>query len=143
MNADAGPSFLGSGWAFPPRFRRDGKLDMASGEQDVHESLRIILSTTPGERIMHPTFGCGLRALVFESVDESLKTRIKDLIVRAIALFEHRVELELVAVHSDALDAGLLNIELAYRIRATNSAANMVFPFYLASAQPVLIGAGP
>lgn len=143
MGADAAPSFLGSGWAFPPRFHRDGKLDMADGERDVHESLRIILSTSPGERIMHPTFGCGLRALVFESVDESLKARIKDVIARAVALFEPRVELGLVAVHGDALDAGLLNIELAYRIRATNSPANMVFPFYLGSAQPVLIGAVP
>lgn len=143
MNEDAGGSFLGTGWAFPPRFGRGGKVGMASGEQDVRESLRIILSTTPGERIMHPTFGCGLRALVFESVDESLKTRIRDAIVRAVALFEHRVEVELVAVHTDALDAGLLNIELAYRIRATNTPANMVFPFYLGDASAALAGGMP
>lgn len=143
MSADAGQSFLGTGWAFPPRFRRDGNAAMVSGEQDIRESLQIILSTTPGERVMHPTFGCGLRALVFESVDESLKTRIRDLIVRAVAQFEHRVELELVAVHTDAADEALLKIELGYRIRATNTAANMVFPFYLGNEQETLIGGLP
>lgn len=143
MSADAGHSFLGSGWAFPPRFRRDGKLDMVGDEQDIRESLQIILSTAPGERVMHPTFGCGLRALVFESVDESLKTRIKDAIVRAVALFEHRVEVDLVAVHTDAVDQALLKIELGYRIRATNTAANMVFPFYLGNEQETLIGVVP
>lgn len=143
MDTGAGDSFLGSGWAFPPRFRPDGALGMASGEQDIRESLHIILSTTPGERVMHPTFGCGLRALVFDSVDESLKTRIKDVIVRAVTLFEHRVELDLVAVHTDPLDAALLKIELGYRIRATNTAANMVFPFYLASGPDTLAGGAP
>lgn len=143
MSADAGNAFLGRGWAFPPRFRRDGQLDMVSADQDIRESLQIILSTTPGERVMHPTFGCGLRALVFESVDESLKTRIRDLIVRAVALCEHRVELDLVAVHTDALDEALLKIELAYRIRATNTAANMVFPFYLGDGHETLGKAAP
>ncbi len=143
MSALAPDAFLGTGWAFPPTFERHGKLGMVSDERDIRESLHIILSTTPGERVMHPTFGCGLRALVFESVDESLKTRIRDVVVRAVAAFELRVELELVAVHTDALDAAQLNIELAYRIRATNMAANLVFPFYLAHAQDALIGHAP
>jgi phage baseplate assembly protein W len=143
MSADAGQSFLGSGWAFPPRFRRDGALGMVSDEQDIRESLLIILSTTPGERVMHPTFGCGLRALVFESVDESLKTRIKDVIARAVTLFEPRVQVELVAVHTGALDEALLKIELGYRIRATNTAANMVFPFNLGKGQETLVGGLP
>ena len=134
MRADESLSFLGTGWAFPPRFARGGTVAMASDAQDIRESLHVILSTMPGERVMHPTFGCGLRALVFEQVDESLETRIRDLVMRAVALFEHRVLIELVAVHHDALDASLLKIELAYRIRATNTAANMVFPFYLGDA---------
>ena len=129
--------------AFPPRFRRDGKLGMVSDEQDIRESLLMILSTLPGERVMQPTFGCGLRALLFESVDDSLKMRIKDAIVRAVALFEHRVEVELVAVHTNALNEALLKIELAYRIRATDTAANMVFPFNLGYRRKPLIGGVP
>lgn len=136
-------SFLGTGWAFPPRFRHEGRLAMVNDEQDISQSIHIILSTTPGERVMHPTFGCGLQALVFESVDEGVKTRIKDVVVRAIVLFEPRVEVELVAVHTDAMNEALLKIELGYRIRATNTAANMVFPFYIGSEHGVLTGAAP
>jgi phage baseplate assembly protein W len=135
MGADAGRSFLGTGWAFPPRFGRAGTVGMVSDEQDIRESLQVIMSTTPGERVMHPTFGCGLRAVVFEQVDESLKTRIKDIVLRAVTQCEHRVLVELVAVHVDADDAALLHIELGYRIRATNTAANLVFPFYLGNEQ--------
>lgn len=143
MRADPRSSFLGTGWAFPPQFLHDGQVSLVSKEQDIRESIHIILSTTPGERVMHPTFGCGLHALVFEGVDESLKTRIQDVIVRAIALFEHRVELDLVAVHTDAVDEALLKIELGYRIRATNTAENMVFPFYLGSEQGRPMGGTP
>lgn len=135
MSADAGASFLGTGWAFPPRFGRDGTVGMASDAQDIRESLQVILSTTPGERVMHPTFGCGLRAVLFEQVDETLKTRIRDIVVRAVTQCEHRVQVELVAVHVDAVDAALLKIELGYRIRATNTPANLVFPFYLGNEQ--------
>lgn len=145
MSIDAGPSFLGSGWSFPPRFRIDGTLEMAHAEQDIRESLIIILSTSPGERVMQPAFGCGLRALVFESVDEGLRTRIKDVVVRAVRQFEHRVEVELVAVHGDgdAINAGVLHIELSYRIRATNTAANLVFPFYPGSSEQPSPGGPP
>lgn len=135
MTTEASRSFLGTGWAFPPRFGRDGTVGMASDAQDIRESLQVILATTPGERVMHPTFGCGLRALVFEQVGEGLKTRIKDIVLRAVTLCEHRVQVELVAVHVDADDAALLKIELGYRIRATNTAANLVFPFYLGNEQ--------
>jgi len=144
MSLDPGILFLGRGWAFPPRFRHDGVLAMSSDERDIRESLQILLSTTPGERIMHPAFGCGLRALVFESLDESLKTRIRDTVVRAVARFEQRVELDLVAVHGGELHAeGLLKIELNYRIRATNAAGNLVFPFYLANGQDAPAGGAP
>lgn len=135
MDLDAARSFLGTGWAFPPRFGHAGTVGMASDAEDIREALRIILSTTPGERVMHPTFGCGLCALVFEQADASLRTRVKDLVMRAVAQWEQRVQVELVAVHVDALDTALMKIELGYRIRATNTAGNLVFPFYLGMGQ--------
>ncbi len=137
------PSFLGTGWAFPPQFRHGGTLAMVDDEQDIRESLHILLSTTPGERIMHPTFGCGLHALVFESINESIKTRIRDIVVRAITLFEHRVDVELVAVHTDALNEALLKIEISYRVRATNTSGNMVYPFYVDNERGAPMGDTP
>ena len=85
--------FLGRGWSFPPKFERNDEvleLQMVSLEEDIRESLSILLSTLPGERVMQPTFGCGLNALVFENITESSVTKIKELVERAILFFETR-----------------------------------------------------
>lgn len=123
--------FLGTGWAFPPAFDTSGKQAvMASGEQDVAESLRILLGTTPGERVMQPTYGCSLKRLVFEYIDESRITEIKDLVSQAVLFFEPRVTLESVSVDDSELFHGLLRVQLDYTIRTTNNRHNLVFPLY-------------
>ena len=126
-------SFLGTGWAFPPRFGRTGQVAMVSDEHDIHESLFILLSTRPGERVMHPLYGCGLRSIVFENVRESMKTEARAMITRAIERCEPRVSIELVSVYMDPARDGVLVIEVMYRVRATNSVHNLVYPFYLAN----------
>lgn len=131
-----GTAFLGSGWAFPPQFRRGGQVELVAAEADIRDSLLILLSTVPGERIMHPTFGCGLKTLVFENMSEGLATRIKALVARAVLLFEARVELEQVVVDAGQFHDGLLKIELIYRVRSSNHRNNLVFPFYLKGAAP-------
>ena len=72
-------TFLGTGWGFPPSFEGVAcAARMVSAEQDVRESLHILLSTNPGERVMQPAYGCGLKRRVFDSIDESLLTEIRD-----------------------------------------------------------------
>lgn len=130
--------FLGRGWSFPPAFNAyDKNVTMSEYEQDIEESLSILLSTSPGERIMQPDFGCGLKRLVFESIDESIKTKIKDLVERAILFFEPRIDVENVRVkdnnnqsNNTPVDQGVLFIQIEYRIRQTNSRSNIVYPFY-------------
>jgi phage baseplate assembly protein W len=125
-------NFLGTGWAFPTRF--DGRtLDavMVSDEQDVRESLRILLTTMPGERVMHPSYGCGLRRMVFEQVNESLLTEIRSLIEKAVLFFEQRIVLERIDFDTDGLFEGVLRIGLFYTLRSTSMRDNMVFPLYL------------
>ena len=124
-------SFLGTGWSFPPQFSRAGQTVMVSDERDIRDSLLILLSTRPGERVMHPLFGCGLHSLVFETVGESERTALRALVARAIASFEPRVAVDLIAVLADSDDAALLHVEIGYRVLATNSAQNLVFPLYL------------
>ena len=41
-------------------------------EEDIQESLRILLSTRPGERVMQDLFGCDLESVLFEEVDQGL-----------------------------------------------------------------------
>lgn len=128
-------SFLGTGWGFPPTFNRrvsqpGGRVVMAEGEQDIHESLNILLSTTPGERIMQPAYGCGLKAHVFDELNESVVTEIKDVIERAILFFEPRITLNAIRIDDDDMLNGRLNIHIDYTVRGTNTRSNMVYPFY-------------
>ena len=128
---DGDKSFLGTGWAFPPSFGGAGReARMVSAELDVRESLYILLSTHPGERVMQPAYGCGLRHHVFDNIDESSLTEIRDEIEQAVLFFEVRITLNQVDVDaSDAIE-GVLRIGLDYTIRSTNTRHNVVFPFY-------------
>jgi phage baseplate assembly protein W len=128
-------SFLGVGWGFPPTFSKatahtGGQATMVEAEEDIHESLTILLSTTPGERIMLPTYGCGLKAHVFEDLNESVITEIKDTIRRAVLFFEPRITLNAIRIDDADMLGGQLNIHLDYNIRGTNTRSNMVYPFY-------------
>jgi hypothetical protein len=124
-------SFLGRGWSFPPRFHPvDRGVEMVDEEEDIKESLRILFSTAPGERVMHPSYGCGLKRMVFEQISETVRTEMKDLIERAILFFEPRITLERVELDDTEIFDGKLMILLQYTIRTINVRSNMVYPFY-------------
>ena len=122
-------SFLGTGWSFPPQFTSKGLVTVSS-EQDIHESLLILLSTTPGERVMQPLYGCGLKAHVFDTLNESSVAVIRDTVEKAILFFEPRVIVERIEVSDEDYREGIVQIHVYYRIRATNNRYNLVYPFY-------------
>jgi phage baseplate assembly protein W len=130
MSADT--SFLGTGWGFPPSFDwRSKHATMVSKVEDIEQSLRILLSTVPGERVMQPAYGCGIQRMVFENINESTLTEIKDLVAKAILFFEVRITLHEIDVDwSDSLN-GVLRLKLDYTVRTTNTRTNMVYPLYL------------
>ncbi|SEL37936.1 hypothetical protein SAMN05216359_108101 [Roseateles sp. YR242] len=143
MSSD--PGFLGTGWAFPPTFDiRSRSAALVSAAPDVRESLRILMLTHPGERVMHPTYGCGLKRLVFEQVTSSLLTETRNMIQRAVMLFEPRVELEGIRFDTDGLHEGVLRIRLDYWLRSSNTKDNLVFPLYMhgGQAMPLALTAG-
>ena len=126
---DAG--FLGRGWGFHPAFSGGGRrARMAEAESDIQESLFVLLSTSPGERIMQPDYGCGLRDMVWENFDSSTVTDLVDRVERAILFFEPRIVVDEVAVDLSREDEGILSIDVHYRVRGTNNRSNMVYPFY-------------
>lgn len=125
-------SFLGRGWGFPPTFDRPGgTVEMTADAEDISRSLEIILRTIPGERVMRPDFGAGMDRLLFEPLTTTLKTYMRKLVRDAVLRFEPRVELNGVTLDDSGEFAGRVLISLDYTIRATNSRANLVFPFYL------------
>lgn len=126
-------AFLGTGWGFPPEFHRENgaiTVRTVDEEEDIRESLIILLHTRPGERVMHPTYGCGIYKKVYEQITEGTVTEIKDMIRRAILFFEPRITLNSIDIETDEALEGRLRIQLNYTVRKTNSRSNIVFPFY-------------
>jgi phage baseplate assembly protein W len=125
--------FLGRGWSFPPTFDRAiGGVQMLEHEDDIASSLHILLTTALGERIMVPQYGCNMDELVFENIDTQMRTLMADKIESAILYHEPRIDLERVEVDDDPREAleGRVLIGVSYRVKATNSRFNFVFPYY-------------
>jgi len=122
--------FIGTGWGFPPTFQKsESSVSMASGREDIEQSLEILLTTQVGERILQPKYGCNLNRLVFEPLDSTLVTYIKDLVETAILYFEPRIlvnDITIETIHNE----GKLEITIDYTIAVTNSRYNYVYPFY-------------
>lgn len=123
--------FLGRGWAFPVGLDpRTGAVATAEFEDDVQQSIRIILGTAPGERVMRPDFGCGIYDLAFEAIDSGTVTRITSAVTDALTHYEPRIELIDVSVDTLRAAEGLLEVNIKYRIRSNNQSGNLVYPFY-------------
>ena len=124
-------SYLGKGWGFPPTFGNQGQtVEMLSSFDDVESSLRILIGTATGERVMQPDLGCNMEELVFEPLDATMKTYMKDKVFTAILYHEPRIDLLDVVFHDEQEREGLILIEIVYKVRGTNSRKNMVYPFY-------------
>lgn len=122
--------FLGRGWSFPV-IVDGGAVVEASEDAKVRQAIEVILRTAPGERAMRPDFGCGIHALVFETVSDDMLGRVITAVQTALATWEPRIDVSAVDAVPDPGDPTRLLIEIDYQIRSTNSRANLVFPFYV------------
>jgi Bacteriophage baseplate protein W len=112
-------NLYGQGLSFPPRVGADGRLAWSEGEDNVRESIRIILLTEPGERVMLEDFGCGLRKFLFEPNTVTTRQLIRERVVRAIGHWEPRVKVDDVAVEADPENPRLIGINIFFRLVAT------------------------
>ena len=135
MVADPARSFLGTGWSFPPTFE-GGRFAVAAYEEDVRQAIRIILGTSPGERVMRPEFGAGLDRFVFEPISPTTLTRVEAIVRDALIAWEPRIDVEDVRVTPQGQPTNILSIVLDYLVRATNTRQNLVYPFYLQEGAP-------
>jgi hypothetical protein len=129
------PAFLGRGWSFPPSFSQSlASVAMVSGIEDIRQSLWILFGTRPGERVMVPLYGCDLSQYVFRTLDATLLAEISDTVATAILRWEARIDLLSVDAVAAPEEPGLVLITVDFRVRATNSRSNLVYPFYLNEA---------
>jgi phage baseplate assembly protein W len=123
--------FLGRGWAFPVGLALDDEIALVADAEDIRQAIRIILETDPGERVMRPDFGAGLRRLLFEPVTTSTLALVQHRVEEALVTWEPRIEVLDVVVSAEDAALGRLLIQIDYSIRATNTFYNLVYPFFL------------
>jgi uncharacterized protein len=126
-----GKEFLGQGWKFPIEVTATGDVATSQYEDNIRESIRIILMTAKGERVMRPDFGAGLQQFVFETINSTAIGSLQSAIQNSLIEWEPRIQLLAVNVEADRSEVGRLLVNIDYRVRATNTSFNLVFPFYL------------
>jgi phage baseplate assembly protein W len=109
----------GKGLSFPPRVGPDGRVAWSEGEENVRESIRVILLTERRERLRLPGFGGGLSRYLFEPNTVTTRQLIKDRITKELAQWEPRVAVEDVSVEEDATDPQAAVATITYRLVAT------------------------
>lgn len=123
--------FLGVGFKFPLQVTSRGTIAMSRYEQKIEESIHMILSTAPGERVMLPEFGCGIHDQVFAPNDSVSVALIVDQVRRALVMHEPRIDVLTVRATTTPEEPNVLLIRVDYRVRSNNTLGNLVYPFYV------------
>jgi uncharacterized protein len=128
---DPAKAFLGCGWYFPPKVDVDGSIADAVYEEDIDQAIWIILGTNPEERVMRPDFGAGLNRFLFEPINSTTIEKLRTRVEESLVAWEPRIDVKKVSVKPDKVENNRLLIDVQYRVRATNTVRNLVYPFYL------------
>lgn len=121
--------FLGRGWQFPVSVSRvNGRIEESVHEDSIAQSIKIILGTSRGERVMRPEFGCGLRSYTFAEMNYTTLSEIEADVKNALVIWEPRIIDVEVNCRSDG---SVLYVNVSYVVRSTNNPFNLVYPFYL------------
>jgi phage baseplate assembly protein W len=124
---------IGRGWTFPVGPDGAGRLSLSSGVSDIDEAITLILSTSLGERVMRPNFGCRIHELVFAPVHGNTLGLAERYVREALGWWEPRIQVKdvLCRLDPEAVDAGRLLILISYIVRTTKDERTLVYPFYL------------
>jgi phage baseplate assembly protein W len=121
----------GAGWNFPVKTDHKGDIALSAGETNIEDSIRIILGTAKGERIMQPDFGCEIHDHVFDNIDGTTLTLVEGSVEDALVQWEPRIDIDGIKARRDRKNPNKLLVDIDYTVRSTNSESNMVYPFYV------------
>jgi uncharacterized protein len=127
----------GRGWRFPIFPDVTGSLAYVEGDENVEQSLRILLLTQLGERVMRPDFGTAAPRLVFAPGSLQFLGLLETTVREAVRDWEPRIDLDAVRAEADPEEENRVTVSIAYRVRRTNSRFNLVFPFYLGTLEEI------
>jgi phage baseplate assembly protein W len=122
---------IGRGWAFPPRIGPQGTILLTHDRNEIEQAIFIILTTTPGQRVMRPTFGSRLQELVFAPNNGQTAAQAIRHVEEALGMWEPRIRLIKVDAYPDRQKANQLIIEIEFEVKATHDRRSLVYPFYL------------
>jgi len=123
--------FLGTGIAFPLRITNRGNLALSDAERSIEESVRAIIGTAMGERVMRPDFGCRIHELIFHPNNQSTASLMSYYVQEALIKWEPRVKEVEVDANPSVTEDNVVQLRIQYRVISTNNVRNLVFPFYL------------
>jgi phage baseplate assembly protein W len=123
--------FLGKGISFPMGVDQSGSIAFSASAASIDSSIRVVLLTAPGERVMRPQFGCRIWDLLFEPINANTLGLMGEAVRDAIGQWEPRAALEDVVVEPDPAQPGRVLINIRYVVKATNDRRNLVYPFYV------------
>jgi phage baseplate assembly protein W len=124
-------NFLGEGWNFPVTIDQNGQIVPSDSETSIYQAIWIILGTAKGERVMRPDFGCGIHDLVFAGNTPATAAQVAAEVKRSLMAWEPRIDVLDVRTDTDPAQPQTLLIQIRYLVRRTNTAFNMVYPFFL------------
>lgn len=128
---------IGRGWAYPFRFTKIGRTGRLVGVSDASSlekiamSIRQILGTKRGSRVMDRNFGTDLREILFDPIDEISMARVRFTIMDALQTWERRIEILDVDVSIDRAKEGIIDVEIFYHVISTQMEGNLVYPLYI------------
>ncbi len=125
---------LGKGWQFPITLDQADAVAISRYEEKIKQSIHIILGTAKGERVMRPTFGCNIHDYIFAVINATTLNRIKSAVREALILWEPRIEVLRIQSSTRNANRGVIDVEINYKVRYTNTAFNLVYPVYLDSS---------
>lgn len=126
---------LGSGWSFPVQPDTRGEIRLVHSDEDIRQSIQIILGTQPGERVMRPTFGCRAHELLFEPRDATTASLIQKYVEDALTFWEPRIQLLFVEAEISDEQDGAIFVVIEYEVKATHDTRSIVYPFFLAEEE--------
>ena len=126
-----GRAYLGQGLAFPLRVTAHGRLATARAEAKIEQSVWLIMASATGERVMRPSYGCGIHDMLFEPNNGSAQSRLADHVRQALSRQEPRIAVLDVTTDSSPSDPSAVLIRVDYRIHENNSIASVVYPYYV------------
>jgi uncharacterized protein len=125
-------TFLQTGWPFFPEIVSNAsRISDLSYSVDIRQSLQILFTTLPGERLAHPLYGCDLMQFMFKPINNSLLSDMENTVRTAIELYETRINLIFIDIRRSLTSDNRIDIEIFYEISATSSRFNMTIPFYI------------